>query len=253
MFLYEDLPAPFRLSFVTGWYCTPLETMRLEAACKSTRAMARVGYACGLSQQWSRNPLAIVPPWRKALCNAIVVPLRSMSNMREFTRSKLSDIPSPRLGTIGAALDYATHNFPGLLGTFVRERGQALLVVLPTSVETYGRRFQIESAGRVANNLPIFLQISDVRSHESRKRRKVSVSVYGNTRLMPGKRIRVSCVPASAHAWSEVVHKEEDGIRLPFLFLLQCEIHKRDADFARLIIIYIEISTVTEQARSEKA
>eukprot|EP00928_Gymnodinium_smaydae_P089631 TRINITY_DN73561_c0_g1_i1.p1 TRINITY_DN73561_c0_g1~~TRINITY_DN73561_c0_g1_i1.p1 ORF type:complete len:256 (-),score=16.85 TRINITY_DN73561_c0_g1_i1:176-868(-) len=219
--------------------------------CQRVRKAVHAAWILGLEevlyarQDMHSQPLTI-PSWRKSLPPLVsLTSMRSMSYLPHFARAKaqFGSLPSVSDSAIGEAIRRATSEDSSLLRTLLQIPGQAFIVALPPPRESLGKAFVVESEGRVSKSLPIYIQVSDGKGRGSTgKKRYVEVSIFGNTRSLQGKRLCVTCVPASPHLWSAHQQHTDDATRLPFKFPFRCTLDGPErVDIARLLIVFVSI------------
>eukprot|EP00928_Gymnodinium_smaydae_P030239 TRINITY_DN2253_c0_g1_i1.p1 TRINITY_DN2253_c0_g1~~TRINITY_DN2253_c0_g1_i1.p1 ORF type:complete len:257 (+),score=25.23 TRINITY_DN2253_c0_g1_i1:39-809(+) len=249
---YFSLPGLFRDEMVKEGYLAALDALRFESTCKRVRAEVQSGWAFGMEEvlHVPRDLCAqppCIPPWRKALPHVSVTNMRSMSYLTHFTRAQLAEVPGVSKSDIGDAISTWASENPSSLTTSLQAPGQALLVALPTPRETTGKTFAMESSGRVSKSLPIYMQVVD--EQEDRRKSKdriVKVCLFGHTRSLQGKRLCVTCVPASPHLWSKRRQRIGDATKLPFEFVFKCAGGDREhVDLVRLLIVFVSIFSST--------
>eukprot|EP00928_Gymnodinium_smaydae_P068136 TRINITY_DN51204_c0_g1_i1.p1 TRINITY_DN51204_c0_g1~~TRINITY_DN51204_c0_g1_i1.p1 ORF type:complete len:294 (+),score=22.11 TRINITY_DN51204_c0_g1_i1:74-955(+) len=244
---YSALPLPFRQCLAASRYCTALEAIRLEMACRDAYDAAQVEWTSGFDPLlYTCRDVAsrqeAVPVWRKALPRVHVAQMRSMAYLRIFAQSELSEFSPARDVAIGDVLEVMVRKDPSLLTSFLHTPGEACIIALPSPRETFGHEFRIESIGRIARPLPIFLQVWDKKVGLT-NRRRITLEVFGHVGLLFGKRVGVTVIPASPHAWGGKVRKEDVAAKLPLKFVLSCNIEdESNFDVARLIVVFISIS-----------
>eukprot|EP00928_Gymnodinium_smaydae_P020930 TRINITY_DN18101_c0_g1_i1.p1 TRINITY_DN18101_c0_g1~~TRINITY_DN18101_c0_g1_i1.p1 ORF type:complete len:261 (-),score=10.59 TRINITY_DN18101_c0_g1_i1:479-1183(-) len=230
---------------------TALEGMRLEATCQGVCMAVQSGWASDMERFSHRLGLRSqsIPAWRKALPCVSFTKMRSMSYLPHFARARtqLADMRSPCRSAIVDAINISISEDPKLLMTFLRAPGQALIIALPPLRESSGRTFHLESIGRASTSLPLYVQVADKCDGRSRsKQRHVTVAVFGHTRSLWGKRLCVTCVPASPHLWSDKRQQIDNAERLPFVFPFTCRyVSQEHQDLARLIVVFVSISRST--------